>query len=384
MKKPIKISHNLLIQLRHLLHRMPELSGQEEETAKRIQGFLKSYNPTQIITGLGGHGVAAVFQYFGSDPTILVRCELDALPIPEVNDFEHRSQADGIAHKCGHDGHMAMVAGLATILSRNRPRKGRVVLLFQPSEEDGSGAERIMNDEHFKEIEPDYVFALHNLPGYAKNEIVCKQGNFTAAAISMDVKLTGRTSHAGEPEKGINPAWALGEILQALKKLQVPDPGDDFALVTPIQVMLGEEAYGTSAGQGVLRLTLRTWDNDSMTKLSEKTEKVIRDIAGKQDLEVSVGWLQSFPANVNDPEMTTLIEGAAAGNNLRYVSREEPFRWGEDFGHFTQQYKGAMFGLGAGIHTPALHNPDYDFPDDIIPAGVRMFKTLIDSILDQS
>lgn len=379
-----KIPHNLLTQLRQLLHKTPELSGDEEETARRIQGFLKSYNPTHIMTGLGGHGVAAIYQYYNSEPTILVRCELDALPIEEVNTFGHRSQVPGVAHKCGHDGHMAMVAGLATLLSRNRPRKGRVVLLFQPSEEDGSGAERVIQDEKFREIEPDYVFALHNLPGFAKNDIVCKTGNFTAAAISMVIRLKGKTAHAGEPEMGINPSWALGEILQTIKEIQVPDSRDGFSLITPIQILLGEEAYGTSAGYGELRLTLRTWDNQTMTELKDLVEEKVTEIAGRHKLEISIDWLQEFPANVNAPDMTALIEEAAEINSLNFISRNEPFRWGEDFGHFTQRYRGAMFGLGAGKRTPALHNPDYDFPDDIIPAGVRMFKTIIDQLLNES
>ncbi len=382
--KNIKISQNLLIQLRKLLHKTPELSGMEEETAKRISGFLKSYNPTRVITGLGGHGVAAVFQYFNTDPTILIRCELDALPIEEINDFDHRSQVPGVAHKCGHDGHMAIVAGLATLLSKNRPRKGRVVLLFQPSEEDGSGAEKVINDENFQEIEPDYVFALHNLPGYAKHEIVCKTGNFTAAATSMILRMEGKTSHAGEPEKGINPAWAIGEMLQKIRKLEKPEGADGFALITPIQIQLGEEAFGTSAGYGELKLTLRTYDNDAMNRLKEQVAEMVTRVSKQHKLEIDISWTQSFAANINSPEMTRIIQNAAERNNLVYLPKEEPFRWGEDFGHFTKKYKGAMFGLGAGKKTPALHNPDYDFPDDIIPSGVKMFQSIIEQLLDES
>ncbi|MFT5901813.1 MAG: metal-dependent amidase/aminoacylase/carboxypeptidase family protein, partial [Bacteroidia bacterium] len=115
-----------------MLHKHPELSGQETETAKRVAGFLGSYKPTKLIEGIGGTGVAAVYTYFDSGPTVLVRCELDALPIKEINTFDYTSEIDNVSHKCGHDGHMTIVAGVAAHLSKNRPKVGKVVLLFQP------------------------------------------------------------------------------------------------------------------------------------------------------------------------------------------------------------------------------------------------------------
>lgn len=377
----IKISHKLLTQLRKSLHKHPELSGKEKETARRIRGFLKSFNPSKIIGGIGGNGVAAVYKYYNSSPTILFRCELDALPIEETNTFEHRSVNPGKAHKCGHDGHMAIVAGLATLLSKTRPRKGRIVLLFQPAEEDGSGAEKVINDDKFKEIEPDYVFALHNLPGYSKNEIICKSGIFTAAVISMIIQLHGRTSHAGEPEKGINPALAIAEILQKIHTLEKTSNTKDFTSITPIQIQMGTEAYGTSAGYAEMKLTLRTWDNIKLDKLITEVEKHVIDIARMHKLKVDIGWTQSFSSNKNDMEMTEVVQKAAVMNGFNYIENTEPFRWGEDFGYFTTKYKGAMFCIGAGEKTPALHSPDYDFPDDIIPVGIKMYKSIIDLLL---
>jgi metal-dependent amidase/aminoacylase/carboxypeptidase family protein len=119
-----------------------------------------------------------------------------------------------------------------------------------------------------------------------------------------------------------------------------------------------------------------------MEALKGKVEKLVLDICAEQQIKPAISWLQSFPANVNAPEMTELIMQAAKANQLNYISREEPFRWGEDFGHFTSRYPGAMFGLGAGVKTPALHNPDYDFPDEIMPAGVKMFKSIIDQLFN--
>ena len=151
--------------LRKELHRYPDLSGQEEQTARRIEAFLEAYAPAQLIRQLGGHGLAAVYEFGDSGPGVLIRCELDALPIHEANDFEYRSQAPGVSHKCGHDGHMTMVAGLAAWLQGQQFTAGRVVLLFQPAEETGQGAAAVLEEERFQLLPIDYAFALHNIPG---------------------------------------------------------------------------------------------------------------------------------------------------------------------------------------------------------------------------
>lgn len=383
MAKSAHIPTKLLVKLRKVLHKHPELSGHETETAKRIAGFLGSYKPTKLIEGIGGTGVAAVYTYFDSGPTVLVRCELDALPIEEVNTFDYKSEVDGISHKCGHDGHMTIVAGVAAHLSKNRPKVGKVILLFQPAEENGEGAKAILEDPQFEEIKPDYVIALHNLPGYAKHQIVCRANSFTASVQSIIIKLHGRTSHAGEPDLGINPALAIAEILQETHALQISRDKVDFKQVTPIQIEMGEEAYGISAGYGEVKLTIRTWDSETMVALAADCEKVANKIGKKYKLKVEIDWTQFFAANQNNTEMVDVIREAAMLNKFEYIDKEEPFRWGEDFGLFTEKYKGAMFGIGAGEKSPALHNPDYDFPDEIIPTGVRMFTTIIDQLLKE-
>ncbi len=374
---------DLLEKLRKLLHKNPELSGHEAETAKRIAGFLGSYQPTKLIEGIGGTGVAAVYSYFDSGPTVLIRCELDALPIQEINEFNHRSEFDGVSHKCGHDGHMTIVAGLAAHISKNRPKIGKVVLLFQPAEENGEGAKAVLTDPKFEEIKPDYVFALHNLPGYPLHKIVCRPNSFTASVQSIIITLHGKTSHAGEPDLGINPALAIAEILQQTDAIQVPRDKPNFKQVTPIQIEMGEEAYGISAGFGEVKLTIRTWDNDTMKELAEECESIARKVGEKHKLQVEIGWTQFFAANQNNLEMVELVKHAAETNGFEYEDKKEPFRWGEDFGLFTEEFKGAMFGIGSGENSPALHNPDYDFPDEIIPTGVAMFSTIIDELFKE-
>jgi amidohydrolase len=168
--------------LRHDLHRRPELSGEEGQTAARIVAELERHGPDEILTDLGTHGVAAVYNSGAAGPTVLFRCELDGLPITEISRFAWRSEIDGKGHLCGHDGHMAIMCGLAVQLAANRPVRGRVVLLFQPAEETGAGAADVIADPRFERIRPDYAFALHNLPGLPLGSVGVRSGPFTFAS----------------------------------------------------------------------------------------------------------------------------------------------------------------------------------------------------------
>lgn len=367
----------ILTQLRKQLHQHPEVSGKEVETAKRITSFLENYPPDEIITEIGETGIVAIYRGKQAGKTVLFRCELDALPIEEINTFEHRSVINGVSHKCGHDGHMAILCGLATVLHHNRPETGTVILLFQPAEEDGSGAQKIYSDPKFAPLKPDYVFALHNLPGFPKNQIVIKNDTFTCAVNSIIIKLKGKTAHAGEPEKGINPALAIASIITQFDAIIQSDISkENFCLITPIYTKMGKKAYGVSAGTGEIHFTVRSNSNSQMKKVETTLEKVAQSIANKYQLECKIAWTQGFQANENDKEAADHIRKAAKINNFELFEKEMPFSWGEDFGLFTQQFKGAMFGLGSGTNTAALHNPDYDFPDDIIKTGVSLFYQL--------
>ena len=155
---------NELVTWRRHLHAVPELSGQEAKTAEAVRARLQAAGADRIVSGLGGHGVLGIYDGRESGPTIMLRAELDALPIQEKSQLKHRSLIAGKAHLCGHDGHMAILAAVAQNLSQQRPSRGRVALLFQPAEEDGSGAAAVLADAKFEQVRPDFVFALHNLP----------------------------------------------------------------------------------------------------------------------------------------------------------------------------------------------------------------------------
>jgi amidohydrolase len=372
-----------LVEERHYLHQHPELSGEEKQTAQYLYEKLQELSPTRIITQIGGHGMAAIFDSGADGPSIMYRTELDALPIEEINEFDYRSTQEKVSHKCGHDGHMTMVLGFGRYLAQHRPQRGRIILLFQPAEEIGAGAEWMLADPKFEELLPiDYAFAIHNLPGFPLGQIVYKRGPFSAAVKSLVIRLYGKTSHAGEPENGINPALAISEII---READIACQGDvnhpEFAILTPVHIELGEIAYGVAAGYGEVHLTIRTWTEQEMSELSARLLRYVSKMAVRHHLRAETEWTNVFRTTRNEKEVVDIIEQAAADNGYQAHECKHPFKWGEDFGAFTQRFRGAMFGLGAGEQQPALHNPDYDFPDDILPSGIYMYRRIMELIL---
>ncbi|HAD97945.1 MAG TPA: amidohydrolase [Cryomorphaceae bacterium] len=360
---------------RRELHANPEVSTQEKETQERIYKALEKTGLSPKKTG--GTGLLVHFKSEKEGNKVLLRADIDALPIEETNDFEYRSIHKGVSHKCGHDGHAAIMLGVAAELATNKPERGEVCLVFQPAEENGKGARAIIEDPEF-DFKADMAFALHNLPGYPMHQVVCRKGAFTAAAKSVILKLHGKTSHAAEPERGINPGLAIAEILQLSEELSEKDINrEDFRLITLVHVNMGEKAYGISAGYGEVHLTLRTFSNQVMEGFETRLMKRVEEIIKKYQLQLQSEWLEVFYANMNNSESFEVIRSSADENQLDFEERATPFKWGEDFGLFTEKFPGAMFGIGSGKDTPALHNPDYDFPDEIITTGIKMFTTIL-------
>lgn len=350
-----------------------------------MRRFIAEHQPTALLEGIGGTGLAAVYAFPNPGKTITIRCELDALPIEEANAISYRSKTAGVSHKCGHDGHMAIVAGLLGWLQGQPFDSGKVVLLFQPAEENGQGARRVLQDEKFRALQSDYVFALHNIPGEPLHSVLLMRNGFSAEVQSFKLCLTGKESHASEPENGVNPAPAIAEIITGLSCLNVSDPAArDFALLTPVHLRMGQVSYGISPSEAEIHYTVRTWSEASMSALAAKIETLIKNSCQKQGLAHELEWLEHFPASANDPACNDYIEQAARANNLKVLERPYPFRFGEDFGWYSREYKSALFGLGAGPLTPALHHADYDFPDALIETGVRMFRSVITAILQQN
>ncbi|MGE4560491.1 MAG: amidohydrolase [Desulfobulbus sp.] len=368
------------IRLRHELHRHPELSGQERGTATRIVQFFAGLHPDNIIEGLGGNGVAVVFSGKEAGPTVLLRCELDALPVEETIEANYRSANTGVAHTCGHDGHMAILAVVGAKLAATRPPRGKVVLLYQPSEETGEGAAAVIQDPKFEAIRPHSAFALHNLPGFPLGQVIVRAGTFACASRGMAIRLVGTTAHAAQPETGRSPTNALCRIIQGLSTLPPGSvPAGETAFVTVVGASLGEKAFGIAPARAETWATLRSERDDTMSRIVGHAERLVRESAAASDLNVDIGYEEIFPATINSQFAVELIRRAIGTNSLDVL--DNPFRWSEDFGRFTAFSEGALFGIGAGTDVPDLHRPDYDFPDALIPLAAQLFGRIADTCL---
>jgi len=364
-------------ELRHTLHQHPELSNEETETAERICAFLADFAPDRILTGLGGTGLAAIYEGGSPGPCLLFRSELDALPIEETGAFDHRSMTPGVSHKCGHDGHMTIVAGLARHFHERRPARGRVVLLFQPAEETGEGAARILDSADFRSLAPDQVYALHNLPGFPLGTVVLRDGVFAAGSTGMVARFLGTTSHAAEPEKGRSPALAMAELITTLGQRDVG--ADTFATI--IHARLGDRAFGVTPGFAETFATLRSSDAELLAGLCKSAMTAVQELSTRHGLRSEVEWVEEFSVTRNSTDCVSRVRRAAEDLGVPVLVPIEPFRWSEDFGRFTDIYDGSLFGMGAGEEQPALHRPEYDFPDALLERGTRLLLTVARSEL---
>ena len=336
-----------LIALRHQLHRHPNRSGEEGPTARLMQQFMEAYEPDQVMSELGGYGIAFIFNGRKEGPTLMVRCELDALPIQEVNGFAHRSQEKGTSHKCGHDGHMAMVAGLAPLVAHHPLDRGRLVLLFQPEEETGEGAARVLADPRFRNIKPDAVFALHNLPSQPLRSVFIRPEAFSCASVGMVATLRGVPSHAAYPEDGLSPAKAMCDLVTGLNGLPyLPEFKSVFSRVTVIHARLGEIAFGTAPGDAVVMATLRSDSDCVLEQMKQRAAKLVADQA--PGLTTEIQWQDAFPTVFNHPRACERVARAASSLGLEQVDSSEIIRFSEDFGRFTEIAEGAMFGPRIG------------------------------------
>lgn len=382
--------------LRRELHQFPDISGEESATAQRIKDFIVQHAlPDGIIHGLGGEGIAFLYQGAQAEgPTILVRAELDGLPIEEGNAaLPHRSVHGGKSHLCGHDGHMAIVTALAMRLARERPPLGRVVLLFQPAEETGRGMKAVIADAKFAAITPDYAFALHNIPGLPLGHVSTRAGPFSSSVESLIFRFEGMTSHAAEPERAVCPAMVLAEGIHYIDRLNDGDDASpDFVRAAITHACAGlPDSHGVTAGTARLDVTLRARTPEKLKAVRQRLCRFLDErIAAYQQslrhpvatLAMEVGIAEPFDANINHVEAVAFIRAATQTLGVPFIEQAVPNNWGEDNGALTNLagVKGAMFGLGSGEGQLPLHNMHFDFPDALINDGSAIFMQIIREI----
>ncbi len=364
-----------LTEIRHRLHQLAEPSGEEHKTKAFILNTLERLHPTAIHTFSDSNNIIAVYDFGKEGETLLFRGDFDAVRVAETIAVPYASLTPGVSHKCGHDGHTAILLGLAEQLWRQPLPKGRILLFFQSAEETGAGAAQLIASGILDRFAPAAVYALHNIPGLATGTVTCREGSFTCSVISCDIELHGHTSHAAEPQLACCPYNAAKAIAdQLLAHCRTDIRKEDYLVITLVEFRIGEPAYGVTAGHGVLRFTIRTRTDRHLQQAKQAIADTVKAaLAQNQGLSGNIVWKEHFAAAENHTDAVQSIRNAALACNLPYIEKEVPFSWGEDFGLLTQHHPGALFGLGSGETQPPLHHQDFDFPDRLVPVGTALF-----------
>lgn len=363
------------IEFRHALHQHPYLSNEERPTLERIIRFLNE-NTMNIEVMDKGHYVYAVYRAKNPQrPAIAFRSDNDAIKVYDDIEKPYKSVTDGVAHKCGHDGHTATMAAFALEIDKNGADRD-IYFLFQPAEENGSGAAQctdFITDNQIPEI-----FAFHNEPGHPKYTVMIRDGLLCCASKGMIITMTGAPSHASEPENGKNPSFAIAKTALASERIAAPENYKGLVLATIVQIDVGEkEAFGVSASKGKLLMTIRGEYEEEMDALQEKLEEEARKNAAEYGLECEFSYCDAFPQTLSHPESNEKIRKAAAELDLPVHEIPKALRGSEDFGHFTKLAKGAMFFMSYGEDKPMIHTSKYDFDDDLIEPVVELYRKLL-------
>jgi amidohydrolase len=353
--------------IRKVLHNSPEYSHKEENTAKLLLEYLSVTNPDYLFKDIGGHGVVAGYKGREGGPSVMFRCEMDAI-----------KSERGFEHLCGHDGHMAILIGLSRIVSQNRDFDGTVWLLFQPAEEVGEGAALMASDLEKLGVKFDFSFALHNNPKYPLNTIVLHSGVYAAGSVGMEIRFRGAPSHAAYPEKAISPYKAITETVAYMNRLNV-DKGtfSDFILGTVVNITIGEINYGVTPGEGYLRMTLRSFADNDLDKLCSMMEEFAREKGDEHNLKTEFAYFDRFPATVNDERANLLVEKAVKKHNLDIQYAKEPTRGSDDFCFFAFNSLSSFFDIGNGLDGEDIHQIGYRFSDEILETAIKIYATMI-------
>ena len=357
--------------LRHELHEHPELSMNEHETKRRLMDFIEK-NTRLAVIDCGKYFFAS--RYIEGSKGIAFRADMDALPMDEVINLAYSSKNPGAAHKCGHDGHCAALCGLALELDAIKELNRSVYLIFQHAEETGQGARECSKLLHERSISS--IYAFHNWSGWPEKSIVIRDGLCQCSSAGLTIKFTGKTSHASEPEKGINPAFVIAKIISEIENITGKNKK---ILCTVVNIKLGEKNFGISPGDGEISLTLRAEREDDMRVFRNAVVNLAERLAHENSMTVEIIGSDYFPETLSDSRCVKKVIEAAKKLNLKVIEMPEAIRASEDFGFYTKQIHGAIFYIGNGENYPAIHTAEYDFNDEILETAVDMFMKILES-----
>jgi hippurate hydrolase len=390
--EPIIAHQAELQQIRRDIHAHPELCYEEQRTADVVAARLTEWG-IPIVRGMGVTGVVGIIKNGNSGRAIGLRADMDALPMQELNSFEHASRHAGKMHACGHDGHTAMLLGAARHLSRNRNFDGTVYLIFQPAEEGGGGARRMIEDGLFEQFPMDAVYGMHNWPGIPMGNFGVVSGPMMASSNEFRVVVKGKGAHAAQPHRGVDPVMVAVQIAQAWQTIVSREKNPlDTAVLSITQIHAGS-ATNVIPDEAVMAGTVRTFTTDVLDLIERRMNEIASGVAAGFNASVDFGFKRNYPPLVNHPAQTAFaIEAMKAVVGSDKVDADvEPTMGAEDFAYMLQAKPGCyvFIGNGEGDHRAAghglgpcqLHNASYDFNDQLLPIGASYWVRLVEMSL---
>jgi amidohydrolase len=389
---PITQFHAELQKIRRDIHAHPELCFEERRTSEVLAQKLTAWG-IPVLRGMGETGVVGIIKNGSSDRAIGLRADMDALPVQEKNSFAHASRHSGKMHACGHDGHMAMLLGAAHYLSQHRNFDGTVYVIFQPAEEGGGGAKRMMDDGLFTKCPMEAVFGMHNWPGLAVGTFGVTPGPMMASSNEFEVIVTGKGAHAAQPHKGIDPIMVAIQIAQSWQTIITRNKSPiDTAALSITQIHAGS-ATNIIPDQATLVGTVRTFTTEVLDLIEQRMRAIAEHTAMAFDAQVDFRFKRNYPPLINHAKETAfaveIMKSVVGAQNVN--SKTEPTMGAEDFAFMLQEKPGCyvFIGNGDGAHRDGghglgpcnLHNPSYDFNDELLPVGATYWVRMAEAYL---
>ncbi|MCW5626268.1 MAG: amidohydrolase [Burkholderiales bacterium] len=384
----IRRFHDELTAIRRDIHRHPELAFQEQRTSDLVAATLQRFG-IEVHRGLGGTGVVGTIPGRSRDSgrAVGLRADMDCLPMHEAGDKPHRSVHEGRMHACGHDGHTTMLLGAARYLNETRRFDGTVYLIFQPAEEHGAGGERMLRDGLFERFPVDEVYALHNWPELPPGQIAVRPGPMMAATDEIDIVVRGKGGHAAMPHLAVDPVVVTAHIITALQTIASRTIAPVDAVVVTIASMQTSQVgpHNVIPDAVSLRGTVRTFRPGTRDLAERRVSEIAEGLAAAFGATAEVKYHRGYPATINSVAEAEFAAQVGEyvfgpGNVMRDV---DPTMGGEDFAYLLQEKPGAYVFLGQGGAPGGclLHNPRYDFNDDVIPLGAGYLAALAEAAL---
>jgi hippurate hydrolase len=393
--EPILAQQSALETIRRDIHAHPELCYEEQRTADVVASRLTEWN-IPVVRGLGVTGVVGIIKNGASERAIGLRADMDALPMQELNTFEHASRHAGKMHACGHDGHTAMLLGAAHYLSQNRNFDGTVYLIFQPAEEGGAGARRMIEDGLFERFPMDAVYGLHNWPGMAAGKFGVVAGPMMASSNEFRVVVKGKGAHAAQPHRGIDPVMVAVQIAQAWQTIISREKNPLETAVLSITQIHAGSATNVIPDDAVLIGTVRSFTTEVLDLVERRMGEIAQGVAAAFNASVDFSFKRNYPPLVNHAAQTAFaIEAMKAVVGEDNVDANvEPTMGAEDFAFMLQAKPGCYVFLGNGdgehrlgghgLGPCQLHNGSYDFNDQLLPIGASYWVRLVEMSLPKT